>query len=106
MSFVIGVLRAVVSLVLVLGVLLVAVAWYQNADFEGIAAMITLVVCLLLLGWGFPSLRKKLFNVLSQDVDLEVDGVPGGKPAERRDGERVLDEGDREGLLVERSDRE
>ena len=106
MSYVTGVLRAVVSLVLVLGVVLVAIAWYRNADFDGIAAMVTLVVCLLLLAWGFPSLRKKLFDVLSEDVDLEVYGVRGGKPAQRRDGERVLDEGDREGLVVERGDRE
>ena len=106
MRFLTGVLRALVSLVLVAGVLLVAIAWYRSADFEGIAAMATLVICLLLLGWGFPSVRKKLFDVLGEDVDLEVDRAPGNKPAQGRDGERVLDERDGEGLVVERRDRQ
>ncbi len=47
---------------------------------------------------------EEALNVLGEDVNLEVDGIAGGKLSEGRGLERVWDQGSRDGLAIHRGD--
>src|SRR3990172_5135016 len=55
---------------------------------------------------GLETAQEQLLDVLREHVNLEVHGFAGSEAAERRRGERVRDEGDRERGLREPSDRQ